>query len=62
VTYEFRIHELALKTEIANDKPRGLDKLNMELGFSAPRGSIQHEKPSVLDRPNSETAYSGNFR
>jgi hypothetical protein len=30
----------------------------MELGFSAPRSSIQHEKGSVLDHPDSETAYS----
>jgi hypothetical protein len=30
----------------------------MELGFSARRGSIQHEKGSVLDHPDSETAYS----
>jgi hypothetical protein len=58
VTYDVRIHELALEAEIANDKSTDPDKLNMELGFSAPRGSIQHEKWSVLDHPDSETAYS----
>ncbi|CZR69416.1 probable peptide transporter PTR2-A [Phialocephala subalpina] len=38
------IHELALEAEIRNDKPTDPDKLNTELGFSAPRGSVQHEK------------------
>jgi hypothetical protein len=58
VNYDVRIHELALEAEIANDKLADPDKLNLELGFSAPRGSIQHEKGSALDHLDSETTYS----
>lgn len=48
----FRVCELALEAEIANDKPNDSDKLGTELGFCAPRGSIQHEHRVP------ETAYS----
>jgi hypothetical protein len=41
-----------------NDIPANPDKLNIGLEFSAPHSSIQHEKGSVLNHPDSETAYS----
>ena len=47
-----------MEAEIANDPPKNADKLNTELGFSAPKGSISHEKGEVIGAPQSDTAYA----
>ncbi|KAE8449915.1 hypothetical protein EG329_007392 [Mollisiaceae sp. DMI_Dod_QoI] len=51
------IHELALEAEVRNDPPKNPDKLNTELGFSAPRGSIQHEK-AIKVHQGEDTIYA----
>jgi len=52
-----RIHELAQEAEVRNDVPKDPDQLHPGLAFTAPRGSIQHEKGFDPHR-DSETAYS----
>ncbi|KAG4422220.1 hypothetical protein IFR04_004600 [Cadophora malorum] len=51
------IHELAQEAEVRNDVPKDPDQLHPGLAFTAPRGSIQHEKGFDPHR-DSETAYS----
>lgn len=53
----YRIHELALEAEVANDSLKNSDQLNTGLTFAAPRGFVQHEK-DFDPRRDTETAYS----
>lgn len=55
LSFATRIHELALEAEIRNDPPKNPEKLNTELGFAAPRGSIQQDNDIDLDHGSNTT-------